>query len=114
MSWTLTSSEAIIRRAGASASSAATSSGAIMRGFADDAEDTFCTLTRRDWKASPPVASMSGAVITAVSGIAAMGIIEYDDNGWASIRAQTKLDLLRDEKDRIIKQLSEEQNQVFP
>lgn len=110
MSFTLTSSAAIIQKAGANADSTAIASGALMLNFADQAEGIVCSKTRVDWitQYSALNANFKKIIDSAVSSKAAMFILNYDLSGFTSrFEAQTMLDVLRDDFADNIKELKE-------
>lgn len=113
MSFTLTTSGAILWKAGANASTAITSSGAVLSKFSDDCEAVVNAATRKDWVAdySSVGANFRGILSDAVSDLAAMKIITYDMSGYTSrTEAQTMLDVLRDNFNRNIEILKDEKN----
>tara|TARA_Y100000310_G_C20587970_1_gene766448 strand:+ start:314 stop:664 length:351 start_codon:yes stop_codon:yes gene_type:complete len=114
MSWTLCSSGAAIAKAGIGANAAIVMSGHGLIRYSDEAESEFCIRTRKDWLANPPLAHVSGAITKAVAAMIATDIISYDMGGYTSrLEAQTMLDKLDDEKETIIRQLAEKENQEF-
>lgn len=86
MSFTLTSSGAIIMKAGANASSTATSSGALLKEFADQAEADICSKTRYDWVTNYTSlgTNFKKLLDCAVSSKAASFVINYDMSGYTS------------------------------
>jgi hypothetical protein len=113
MSYTLCTSEAIIRKAGANANSTAIASAALLADFADKAEGQLCMKTRKDWVSSYAVTTnFRPALADAVSDLAAMKVINYDMSGYTSrLEAQTMLDVLKDNSDKIIADLKEKTTQ---
>lgn len=114
MSFTLCTSEAIIRKAGANASSTAVASGALIASFADLAEGQVCMKTRYDWVSnySSVSANFKQSLSDVTSDLAAIKLIAYDMSGYSRLlEAQTMLDVLKDNADNIIKDLRERQFQ---
>jgi len=111
MSFNLTTSYAILNKAGTGANSTAASSAIILAKFCDEAEATFCGRTRKDWVTNAATANFLGMIDDAVSDLAAIKLISYDMSGYTSrSEAQTMLDVLKDNSNQIIKQLEEEKN----
>src|SRR3990167_7383777 len=113
MSFTLTTSAAIAVKAGASVSTSILNSGALMVKVADLAESTLCGLTRYDWIAnySSVGTNFKPMLDDGVANLAAMELIKYDQSGYTNIpEAQTMLDVLKDNFERIVKFLSDDQN----
>jgi len=116
MSWTLCTSGAAIRKAGAYANANATASGALLADYSDKAEDTFCMKTRKDWVSgfSSIPTHLVGCIADAVSDLIAIKIINYDMSGFTGLNeASTMCDILKDNYNEIIKDLREDQNQKF-
>ena len=105
MSFNLTSSAAIIRKAGYNASSWAVQSYALLANYCDDAEGWIMAETRRDWVTnySGLPQALKGALGLATSAIAAKCVINYDMSGYTNrIEAETMLDVLTDMANKII------------
>lgn len=112
MSFNLTTSGAIITKAGAGVNANIAASGAFIALFCDMAEGMFMMATRHNWINSNSTAQFSGAISDAVSSWAANKLVAYDLSGYFSrAEAQTILDfndntfqqitgLLKDEKYR--------------
>lgn len=116
MSWTLSSSQAIIFKAGSGVDSTAASSGAILQKYSDLAEAEFCVLTRKDWITgySGVSTNFKPVIDDAVSDLGAIKLISYNMAGYTSrTEAQTILDVLRDNAMRIIDFLKDKANQKF-
>lgn len=112
MSYNLTTSGAILWKAGYGVSSDV--SGSMLATFCDYAEQTFNSRTKRNWIGNPAAAAFSGAISQAVSAIAASHAIAYDISGYLSpFEAQLKLDVLKDEYETIIKSLIDKDVQDF-
>src|SRR3990167_5224216 len=95
MSWTLTTSGAILSRAGLKA----TISQGNLVGYSNDAEAVINTATRKDWVAdyTNVTANFKGILNHCASSLAAMDIINFDMSGFSSrAEAETMLDVLRD------------------
>ena len=104
-SFNFCTSEAIVYKAGANVSSSAAASAALLQSYYDWAEGLVVAETRRDWvKNKSSVAS--GALLAlghAISDLAAMKLINYDMSGYTSrLEAQTMLDVLKDNSNRVI------------
>lgn len=93
MSFTLTSSGAIIQKAGANASSTATSSGGLLKEYCDQAEGDICSKTRYDWVTNYASigANFKKILDSAVSAKASVGIINYDMAGFTSRQEATTM-----------------------
>jgi hypothetical protein len=105
MSWTLTTSQACIAKAGLNANSTIIASGATLAKWSDEVEGTLCMLTRYDWIANyaTVTANFKPALSDYVSDKVAMKIINYDTNSYTSkVEAQTMLDILRDNSKEIL------------
>jgi len=114
MSFTLCSSEAIIRKAGANANSDAVASLALLSNYCDEAEGFVCFKTRYDWVTNIGKVSTNfkPMLADATSDLAAMKIINYNMDGFTSrLEAQTMLDVLKDNSAQIIADLKEKENQ---
>lgn len=113
MSWTLTSSGAVIPKSGYGANASVLASGATLAKWSDQAEATISTLTRYDWVtnyASIP-ANFKGILDDCASDHIAMKVINYDMSGYTSrTEAQTMLDVLFNNFNRIIGVLNDSKN----
>lgn len=108
MSWTLTTSQAILFKAGENSDQSAATSGAIMLKFSDEAEGYLTVLTRTDWitNYSTLNAQIKTALDDAASSIAANKLIAYNMDGYTSrIEAQTMLDVNADTVKELIAML---------
>ena len=110
MSFSLCSSQAIIRKAGSNVNTTIAASGAAISNWCDQAEGYIINATRRDWV--DQIASVDSDIVKALndccSSLAAMKLIEYDMSGYFSrLEAQTMLDVLRDNATQIIKDLQD-------
>lgn len=116
MSFTLTTSLAIIRKAGLGANTTIVASGAAIQNWCDQAESEFCGLTRKDWITdyASIATNLKPMIEDAVSGFAAIKVIQYDMSGYTSrTEAQTLLDVLTDNNMKIVNQLKDKENQGF-
>jgi hypothetical protein len=114
MSWTLSTSGAAIAKAGVNANSAIIASAATLAKWSDEAEGTLCALTRKDWVANYTNVKTNFKPILddVISDMVAMKIINYDMSGYPSTaKVQTMLDVIVDNKNRIIAGLSDIQIQ---
>ena len=114
MSFNLTTSAAIISKAGANASAVAVASGALMALWCDQAEATFCMRTRKDWVTdlTSVTTNFKPMISDAVSDMAAIKVVNYDMSGYTSKReAETILDVLDYNAKGIIKDLSQKEFQ---
>jgi len=96
MSFTLTSSGAIIMKSGINASSTATSSGAMLKEFCDEAEGYLCADTQYDWveNYSSIGTNFKPILSLAVSNLASMYIIDADLSVYTSrAEGQTMLNV---------------------
>lgn len=110
MAFTLTTSGAILIKAGSDIDTSIASSGAVMGKVCDEAEATFCGLTRYDWitNYSSIKTSFKAMIDDAVSDLAGMKLINYNLNGYGLNNAQTMLDVLKDNSNKIIAALVED------
>lgn len=110
MSYTLSTSEAIIAKMGQNASSLAIVSAALLKKWSDQAEGQVNARTRFDWVAgySSIGANYKPILDDVVSDLAAIKGIEFDMSGYTTIgEAQTMLDVLKDNSREIISDLKE-------
>lgn len=86
MSFTLTSSAAILMKAGENADSTATASGALLQEFCDQAEADLCSRTRYDWVANYASlgANFKKILDAAVSSKAAIFVINWNMSSFFS------------------------------
>lgn len=113
MSFTLTSSGAIVSKAGANVNSTAAASGALIKLWCDQAEAAVNAATRKDWVAgyAGVTANFKGILDDVASDMAAMKLINYDMSGYTSrLEATTMLDVLRDNIIRNIEILKDDKN----
>lgn len=104
MSFNLTTSGACIAKAGINANV----SGALLATWCDQAEATLSMLTRKDWVNDYSIinTNFKNTLNDVVSDMVAMKIINYDMSGFTSrLEAQTMLDVLRDNKEKCIEAL---------
>jgi hypothetical protein len=116
MSWTLCTSGAAIAKAGKDANATITASGATLAEWSNEAEGFIASQTREDWVAhiASVGTNLKGALADCASDIVAMKIINYDLSGYPSrITAETMLDVLRDNVQRNIDNLSEDKTRKF-
>lgn len=105
MSYTFTTSAAILRKAGLNVNSTAAASNAMIANFSDQAEGKIVLETRRDFISS--YSSLNQGVKWALddctSSLAAIMLINYDMSGYTSrTEAQTMLDVLSDNATRTL------------
>lgn len=108
MSFTFCTSEAILMKAGVGRNEDV--SGALLAEWCNFAEGQVILATRRDWRASSSSINVdvTNALGDAISDVAAMKLISYDMTLFFSKEeSQTKLDVLRDNSQRIIKDLED-------
>lgn len=115
MTFTLTTSGAILAKAGDSLKSEYASSGALIYIWGSEAEGTFCGLTRKDWITGSAAiqASLLPMISDAVSSLAAIKAITYDITSYTTKEAQTMMDYLTNNANMIITKLMEDENQKF-
>jgi len=116
MSFILTTSAAIIRKAGANASSTITASGAAIQNWCDQSEGLVNVTTRFNWNDSYSTLNVDvkGILDQVTSDIAAMYLIQYDMSGYTSrYEAETMLDVLRDSALRGLSVLRDFKQQTF-
>jgi len=111
MSFGLCSSWAIIRKAGANASSTATASSALLAEFYDEALASINSFTRKDWTDGTIGTAFSDILTDTISDLAGMKVITYDMSGYTSrLEAQTMLDVMRDNVIRNLDVLKDEKH----
>lgn len=114
MTFTLCSSQAIIRKAGANANSDAIASSALLYDFCSQAESQLCMKSRYDWIAnySSVSTNFKPVLAEATAALAAMKVINYDMGGYTSkTEAQTMLDVLNDSYNKIVTDLENKEIQ---
>lgn len=114
MSFTLCTSGAIVNKAGAKASTTATTSNAILSDFSDEAESYICMRSRFDWlkNYTSVKTNFKPVLADAVSSIAAMKVVNYDMSKFSTrLEAQTVLDVLRDNAEQILQDLEKKEIQ---
>lgn len=110
MSFTLSSSAAIVAKAGANANATAAASYTLLSNWCDDSEGEIIQLTRRDWITSYSnlADGTKKALAKYVSSAAAKSLINYDMSGYTSrMEAQTMLDKLTDDCTRLASELKD-------
>ena len=114
MSWTLTTLSGASFKAGVNRNT--TLSGTDFYLISDMAEDTFCVDTRKDWVTDYANVSthIKGAISDAVSDAIGIKLITADQSGFTSrAEAQTMLDVLDNNYNKIVRQLSVNKNKTF-
>lgn len=112
MSYTLTTSYAIVLKCGVGIASTTAASNAIIAKFCDQAEGVINTLTRKDWVAdySTITTNFKPILDDAASDYAAMKLIAYDLDAYSKVlMAQTMIDLMRDNFERSISALKQDE-----
>lgn len=100
MVWTLTTSQAILFKAGANFNSTAGTSGALMAKISDLAEGSFCKSTKYDWVTNygSVIAVAKLAIDDSVSDIGAKFLIQHDMSGYTGLgEATTMVNILIDD-----------------
>lgn len=100
MVWTLTSSQAILYKAGANFNSTAGSSGALMAKISDMAEGSFCKSTKYNWvsNATLLIGAAKNAIEDTVSTLGAKFLIQHDMSGYTNLgEAATMINVLIDD-----------------
>ena len=115
MSFSLASSEAIVRKAGANISSKAAASGALLAEFSNEAE-AMCNLhTRYNWISN--VASLnaqtSGALQEAAANLGAIQLIAYDMSAIGISESEDRINLLNYRAFRILDLLEKDVHRKF-
>ena len=108
MSWTLCTSGAAMFKAGKNANI----SGAALADWSDQAEAFICTDSRYDWitNYSSIKSTFKPALADLASDIIASKIVNFDMSNYTNVReATTVLDVLRDNIERALKNLREDQ-----
>jgi len=108
MAWTLSTSGAhLFARAGVNAGINLSGSN-ILNTWSDQAEDTLSMRTRKNWSG---IANYSGAVAEVITDMIAMKIVTNNQDDYRGEQAQTILDVLNDNVNKLTKELSEQKNQ---
>lgn len=104
MSFTLTTSAAIIRKAGAHANATAIASAALLAEISDMAESEVCEAVRFDLIAnySTIAANLKPVISKAVASKAAVEVIGYDPTGYLNSENQLICDILNNQAEKII------------
>jgi hypothetical protein len=113
MSWTLTTSGAVLLKAGLNANALLIASAASLAKFSDEAEGFVNASTRKDWVAdyANVTANFKGMLDDVTSDVIAMKVINYDMSGFTSRQEAGKmLDVLHDSMSRKIDVLKEDHN----
>lgn len=108
MSFTLTTSGAIVAKAGAGASTTVTSSGTLLALYSDLAEGTINLLTGYDWVANYASVGTNWkpALSDAVSSYAGNMVVNFDMSGYISrTEAQTIISVNSDNAAMIVNEL---------
>jgi hypothetical protein len=116
MSFTFTSSGAIVRKAGKNCNADIATSGAALAEFCDQAEALIQATTRIDYLSTYSTLSANKKQILnqVTSDIAGMYIINWDMSGYTSrLEAQTMLDILNNSSQRGLKLLEEDKTKNF-
>jgi hypothetical protein len=116
MSFTLTTSGAILRKAGANSNTTINASGGAIKEFSDQAEAFIIAATKKDWVSQYANISTNAKPLLdqMTSDLAAMYMIMYDMAGYTSrTESQTMLDVLRDNFERSLKILQDTEVQDF-
>ena len=103
MTWAFTTSQGIVARAGAGASSTASTSGALMQVFSEQAEALVNAQTRIDFHTKYATMDSNDRQIVNLTAdsLAAMMLVNYDTTGYTSSRhAETVLDVLDQDSKR--------------
>lgn len=93
MVWTLTTSQAILFKAGANFNSTAGTSGALMETISNLAEGNFCKSTKYDWVANYAnvISVARNGISDSVSDIAAKLLIQHDMSGYTNLGEGTTM-----------------------
>lgn len=111
-SFNFTTEAKAIAKAGANANSTIVATAATLAAWSDDVEATINSRTRRDWIANPPTANFANFLSEVASSMIAMLIINYDMSGYTSrVEAQTMLDVLDDNVEKMIRELRKQEVQ---
>jgi len=110
MSWTLCTSAAAIAKAGNFANATIVASGATLAKWSDEAEGELTCYTRYDiiTNYSGLATYVKNAISTWCSSKIAQKIIAYDMSGFFSRQAETLLDVLEHECDKVRDLLKDE------
>lgn len=111
MSYTLVTSEQIIRKAGANASSVAIASTLLLADYADQAEAQVCEAVDFDLITNygSVVTTLKPVIAKAVACLGAMDVIAYDPTGYLNSENQLILDELNNSYEKIIASLKNRQ-----
>lgn len=105
MAWTLSTSQAILLKAGANFNSTAGTSGALLSKISDLAEGMFCRDTKYNWVSNATLinAPSRNAIESDVANLGAKFLIEHDMSGYTSLgEAITMVNILLDDYSKSI------------
>ena len=111
MSFNFTTSGAAIAKAGAGANSTITGRNTELDLWSDMVEGKINTLTRIDWITNPPSTNFAGILSDIASDLIATKIIAYDMSGYIGTEGQTMLDVLKDNSDKSLNELTKQEVQ---
>lgn len=111
MSFTLCTSQAIVRKAGANVNSTAAVSSALLAEICDQAESQVCEAVDYDLitNYASLAANLKPTIAKAVASIAAQDLIAYDPTGYLNSENQLILDVLNNDYEKIIGSLKNRQ-----
>lgn len=115
MSFTICTSEAIVRKAGYWVNSTAAASNALLIQLSDEAEDHLNCIARYDIVSNYSTLTTNAKKICQqfVSDYAGLNLIAYDSSGFPTqIQAQTAMDFLRDRTEQVKAMLSDNRNVI--
>ena len=114
MSFTLCTSGAIVVKAGANVSTTASTSGAILEQYSNEAEGRLCAETRYDWIAnySRIKANFKPILDDATSAYAAALLIAYDQDGYIGTSGTDLINVNMDRFQKIVKFLQIDENKT--
>jgi len=104
MSFTLVTSQSIIRAAGTNVSATAIASGQLIADIADKAESKFCEAVDYDLitEYANIATNLKPVIADAVACAGAMMLIAYDPTGYLNSENQLILDVLNNEYEKIV------------
>jgi len=110
MSFILCTSGAIVNKAGINVSSYASTSGAILEQFSNEAEGYICALTRFDWVGNYATisANFKPVLAEAAASIGGAALIAYDMSGYTTRgEAESMINVLYDRSMKAIEALKD-------
>lgn len=115
MSWTLTTSGAAIRKAGANANTTIVASGAALISFSDEAEAIICDICRSDVVTNYASLTSNGKAILGgmASNMIAQYIVNYDPAAYNASEKSSILNITENQIRRAEKMLQDDKYKTY-